>query len=95
MHNAQQFVDYIGRYTHRIAISNHRIKSVENDRVKFSAIDYRTSKVVQVDLEAEEFLHRFSLHILPAGFMKIRHYGILGSRSKSAALNSARESLGT
>jgi len=93
MHNAQQVVDYIGRYTHRIAISNHRIKAVENDRVKFSAIDYRTSSVVEVDLEAEEFLHRFSLHILPAGFMKIRHYGILSSRSKSAALTCARVSL--
>lgn len=90
MHNAQQVVDYIGRYTHRIAISNHRIKSVEGHRVKFSAMDYRTSRVVMVDLEAEEFLRRFSLHILPAGFMKIRHYGILSSRSKSKALSCAR-----
>ena len=93
MHNAQQVVEYIGRYTHRIAISNHRIKAMENDRVKFSAKDYRTLKVLELDLDAVEFLRRFALHILPSGFMKIRHYGILSSRLKSAALESARESL--
>jgi hypothetical protein len=93
MHNPQQVVEYIGRYTHRIAISNHRIKAVENGRVKFSAKDYRTLKVVELDLDAVEFLRRFALHILPSGFMKIRHYGILSSRLKSAALESARESL--
>ena len=69
------------------------IKAVENDRVKFSAKDYRTSKVVELNLEAVEFLHRFALHILPSGFMKIRHYGILSSRLKSAALKTARELL--
>ncbi len=93
MHNAQQVVEYIGRYSHRIAISNHRIKAVDNDRVRFSAKDYRTSKVVELELEAVEFLRRFALHILPSGFMKIRHYGILSSRLKSAALKVARESL--
>lgn len=94
MHNAQQVINYIGRYTHRIAISNHRIQLVENNRVKFSAFDYRTSKVVQIDLSSEEFLRRFSLHILPQGFMKIRHYGILSSRAKTLALSLARKSLG-
>jgi hypothetical protein len=93
MHNAQQVVEYIGRYTHRIAISNHRIKAMENDRVKFSAKDYRTSRVVELDLDAVEFLRRFALHILPSGFIKIRHYGILSPRLKSAALESVREPL--
>ena len=93
MYNAEQVVNYIGRYTHRIAISNHRIKAVENHRVKFSAIDYRTSKIVQINLSAEEFLQRFALHILPAGFMKIRHFGILSSKTKAQALARARESL--
>jgi hypothetical protein len=95
MHNAEQVVNYIGKYTHRIAISNHRIKSGENNRVKFSVIDYRTSKTHLVDLSGEEFLRRFSLHILPVGFMKIRHYGILSSKAKEQALDYARKSLGT
>jgi hypothetical protein len=94
MHNSLQVVNYIGRYSHRIAISNHRIKAVENDRVKFSWVDYRTSKTGIIDLSGEEFLQRFSLHILPFGFMKIRHYGILSSRNKTAALACARKSLG-
>jgi hypothetical protein len=94
MHNSLQVVNYIGRYSHRIAISNHRIKAVENGRVKFSWIDYRTSKTGIIDLSGEEFLQRFSLHILPFGFMKIRHYGILSSRNKTAALACARKSLG-
>jgi hypothetical protein len=93
MHNAEQVVRYIGRYSHRVAISNHRIKSVENHRVKFSALNYRTSKSVMVDLTAVEFLQRFSLHILPPGFMKIRHFGILSSRNKADALDCARKTL--
>ncbi len=90
MHNAMQVVNYIGRYSHRIAISNHRIKEVSNGRVEFSWFDYRTSKPNIMNLSAEEFLRRFSLHILPSGFMKIRHYGILSSRNKSQALACAR-----
>lgn len=94
MHNAMQVVNYIGRYSHRIAISNHRIKDVSGGQVKFSWFDYRTSKPEVMQLSAEEFLRRFSMHILPSGFMKIRHYGILSSRNKSIALACAREFLG-
>ncbi|MDA3894170.1 MAG: IS91 family transposase [Salinivirgaceae bacterium] len=94
MHNPEQVVNYIGRYSHRIAISNHRIKAVDNDRVHFSWFDYRTSKADTMNLSTDEFLHRFSLHILPSGFMKIRHYGILSSRNKTAALACARKFLG-
>jgi hypothetical protein len=93
MHNAEQVVSYVGRYSHRVAISNHRIKAVENDRAKSSAVNYRTSKTVLVDLGANEFLRRFSMHILPPGFMKIRHYGILSPRNKAKALACARKSL--
>lgn len=89
-----QVVNYIGRYTHRIAISNHRIKTIKENRVHFSWLDYRTSKTGIMSLAAEDFLQRFSLHVLPAGFMKIRHYGILSSRNKSAALACARKFLG-
>ncbi|NJO90545.1 MAG: IS91 family transposase [Chloroflexia bacterium] len=93
MHNAKQVVDYIGRYSHRIAISNHRIKEVKDGRVKFSCFNYKTSKMGEVNLTAEEFLQRFELHILPSHFMKIRHYGILSSRNKATALDCARSSL--
>jgi hypothetical protein len=93
MHNPMQVVKYIGRYTHRIAISNHRIKEISNGRVHFSWFNYRKSKAGIMDLSAEEFLQRFSLHVLPYGFMKIRHFGLLSSRKKSDALTLARELL--
>ncbi len=90
MHNTKQAINYLGRYTHRIAISNHRIKSIDNDMVKFSWLDYRDSKTKEMPLPVIEFLKRFSLHILPPGFVKIRHYGILSSRKKTRAINGAR-----
>lgn len=94
MHNAKQVVEYIGRYSHRIAISNHRIKNVSNGKVFFSWLDYRTSKKEVMELSAQEFLRRFSQHILPVGYMKIRHYGILSSRCKTEALACVRNQLG-
>jgi hypothetical protein len=79
----QQVIEYLGRYTHRIAISNHRIKGVDDDKVTFSYKDYKQGgKQKVMALEPCEFLRRFCLHILPPGFMKIRHYGILASRVK-------------
>lgn len=94
LHNAKQVVNYIGRYSHRIAISNHRIKAFDNGKVKFSYLNYRTRKNGVIELSAKEFLQRFALHILPIGFMKIRHYGILSARSKKMALAIARKDLG-
>lgn len=80
----KQVIEYLGRYTHRIAISNHRIKSTADGKVSFSYKDYRQGGVQKImTLEACEFLRRFCLHILPPGFMKIRHYGILANRAKS------------
>lgn len=93
MFNPLQVVNYIGRYSHRIAISNHRIKKVDNGRVVFSYFNYKTSKQGEINLSAMEFLSRFALHILPERFMKIRHYGILSSRNKAEALCAARNSL--
>ena len=79
----EQVLEYLGRYTHRIAISNHRIKSIDDDKVSFSYKDYRQGGVQKgMTLDACEFLRRFCLHILPPGFVKIRHYGILASRAK-------------
>ena len=95
LHNAKQVLDYIGRYTHRIAISNHRIKSVEKSQVSFSWFNYKTSKHGTLTLKTDEFLRRFSMHILPRGFMKIRHYGILSGKNKNDALKTARLYLGS
>jgi len=79
----QQVIEYLGRYTHRIAISNHRIKNIANNSITFSYKDYRDgARQKQMTLHAHEFLRRFCLHILPPGFRKIRHYGFLSSRAK-------------
>ena len=76
-------IEYLGRYTHKVAISNHRILDSHNDTVRFRYKDYRDeSKVKEMTLQAMEFIRRFSLHILPKGFMRIRHYGILSSSRK-------------
>jgi len=80
---ASQVIEYLGRYTHKIAISNHRIQCIDNENVVFSYKDYSDGgKVKSMSLSATEFLRRFCLHILPKGFRKIRHYGILASRNK-------------
>lgn len=79
----QQVVEYLGRYTHKIAISNHRIKSIENGRVTFTWKDYRDGeKRKLMTLQADEFLRRFCQHILPGGYVRIRHYGFLSCRKK-------------
>ncbi|TAN17589.1 MAG: IS91 family transposase [Chitinophagaceae bacterium] len=78
-----QVIEYLGRYTHKIAISNHRLRSMTDGRVTFTYKDYRDgSSTKLMSLGANEFLRRFCLHILPKGFRKIRHYGILSSRNK-------------
>lgn len=77
----QQVIEYLGRYSHKIAISNHRITGIENDKVSFRYKDYADGcKQKELPLEATEFLRRFCLHILPKGFRKIRHYGFLSNR---------------
>ena len=90
-----QVIEYIGRYTHKIAISNHRIKSIENGSVVFSAKDYRRGgKKHEVTLKDEEFIRRFSLHVLPKGFTRIRHYGILSNSRKKQIIPLLQEQLG-
>jgi hypothetical protein len=80
-------LEYLGRYTHRIAISNHRIISCENGQVVFRWRDYRDGNKVKVmTLTADEFIRRFLLHVLPPGFTKIRHYGFLASSVKGVKL---------
>jgi hypothetical protein len=91
----EKVVDYLGRYTHRVAISNHRLLSLENDEVTFTYRDRQDdSKRKVMTLSAEEFIRRFLLHILPPGFVKIRHYGIFSSRHRNSKLKRAQELLG-
>lgn len=83
----EQVINYLGRYTHRVAINNHRIKSIEGGKVTFSYKDYRDcNKTKEMTLEAGEFMRRFLLHVLPDNFYKIRYYGILSSRNKKTKL---------
>ena len=85
--NAKSVIKYLGRYTHRVAISNERILSEENGEVTFKYRDYKdNNKMKEMTLKAEEFIRRFLMHILPPGFMKIRHYGLLGNRNKKTKL---------
>jgi len=85
--DASCVVEYLGRYTHRVAISNSRILSIDNGRVRFKWRDYKdNSKWKVMDLSADEFIRRFLIHILPAGFMKIRHYGLLGNRNRKTKI---------
>lgn len=80
-------IDYLGRYTHRIAISNNRVTEVTDTDVTFNARDYRTGKTGPVTLTHTEFIRRFLQHILPKGFQKIRYYGLLNNRQKTRLLN--------
>ena len=78
--NARQVVNYLGQYTHRVAITNSRIKNIDQHGVSFSYKDYRDkANVKQMTLPGVEFLRRFAMHILPRGFVKIRYFGILTS----------------
>jgi len=80
-------LEYLGRYTHRIAVSNHRIMRFENGLVTFSYRDYKSdNKQKAMTLPALEFMRRFLLHVLPTGFTKIRHYGMFGNATKSEKL---------
>src|SRR5437867_9551625 len=75
-----QVIEYLGRYTHRVAISNHRLLKIEDGRVSFSWKDYRHGGVTKtLSLEALEFLRLFFLHVLPSGFVRIRSFGWLAN----------------
>ena len=91
----QQVLDYVGRYTHRVAISNNRLIDLDNGRVKFHWKDYRDNSQIKVmDLEADEFIRRFLLHVLPEGFQRIRYYGFLANRDRRKKLALCRQLLG-
>jgi hypothetical protein len=90
----KQVVEYLGRYTHKIAISNHRLINITDQSVAFRYKDYRDeSKTKAMTLDKNEFIRRFALHILPKGFMRIRHYGILSSSRKQKSLPTIHQQL--
>lgn len=81
----KQVIEYLGRYTHKVAISNYRIKSVTNDKVTFNWKNYtKGGQIKPMSLHTMEFIRRFSLHFLPKGFTRMRHYGILSSRGRAS-----------
>jgi len=84
---ADHLLDYLGRYTHRVAISNNRIVSCENGKISFKWRDRRDdNKEKLMTLDAVEFIRRVLMHVLPARFMKIRHYGFLSNTQKQHKL---------
>ncbi len=90
----ESVLEYLGRYTHRVAIANSRITSMTDRTVSFRYKDYRDGSTLKtMTLTGVEFLHRLSLHVLPEGFTKIRHYGLLGNNRRKRMLPLAREAL--
>ena len=90
----QQVLDYLGRYTHRVAISNNRLVSMTDTEVRFHYKDYaHGDRRKLMPLDAREFIRRFLLHVLPTGFMRIRHYGLIANRAKREKLAQARAAL--
>ena len=87
---AKFVIKYLGRYTHRIAISNSRITHYDDDNVSFKFKDYKTNKTKVMTLSSQEFVRRFLMHVLPERFVKIRYYGILSNRSKEKTLTLIR-----
>ena len=94
----EQVLDYLGRYTHRIAISNQRLRSLDDGTVRFRFTDYRrngASRHKTMTLAATEFIRRMLLHVLPPGFHRIRYYGFLANRNRQQKLAECRRLLDT
>jgi Putative transposase/Transposase zinc-binding domain len=91
----ERVLDYLGRYTHRVAISNNRLMELKDGRISFTYKDYKHENRQKVmTLSADEFLRRFLLHVLPDGFQRIRNYGLLGNRRRAKNLARCRVLLG-
>jgi hypothetical protein len=87
-------IEYLGRYTHKVAISNHRITAVTDSEVSFTYKDYKCGGPQKImTLGNEEFVRRFAQHILPARFVRIRHYGIISGTWKRGRLQKLQQSL--
>ena len=92
---AQSVIHYLGRYTHRIAISNRRIIGMDDHNVTYSVKDYKNKgKWITLTVPGEEFIRRFLMHVLPKGFVRLRHYGLLSCRIKKSKMTLCRNLLG-
>ena len=93
--NPSRVIEYLARYTHKIAISNHRLENINDGKIVFRYKDYRdAAKQKIMTLDSMEFIRRFTLHILPPGYRRIRHYGILSSRNKTKSIQCVRSFFG-
>jgi hypothetical protein len=92
--NPEHVLEYLARYTHRVAIANSRIRAIKDGRVTFTAKDRKKNKMESVTITAVEFIRRFLLHSLPKGFFRIRHYGYLANRNRTANLKTIRRLMG-
>ena len=91
----ENVIEYIGRYSFRVAISNERIKNISDGYITFEYKDYKdNSKIKEITITAEEFIRRFLLHVLPKHFTKIKHYGILTNRGKKSLIKLCRILIG-
>jgi hypothetical protein len=89
--NPQHVLEYLARYTHRVAIANNRIKSLTNGLVTFTVKDRKKNRMELLTIPAVEFIRRFLLHSLPKRFVRIRHYGFLANRNRSTNLSAIRQ----
>jgi hypothetical protein len=92
--NPEHILEYIARYTHRVAIANSRITGLKDGMVTFTAKNRKKNKTEPVTITAVEFIRRFLLHSLPKGFVRIRHYGFLANRNRTENLNTIRRLMG-
>jgi hypothetical protein len=91
----EQVLQYLARYTHRVALSNHRLRRLDHDWVTLSYKDYtQGGRTREMTLPAEEFIRRLLLHILPDRFVRIRYYGLLANRHRERELDQCRRLLG-
>lgn len=93
INRTQTMISYLARYSHKIAISDQRIIGMEDNQVHFHYKDYRDDQAKTMKLDHEEFIRRFLMHVLPNGFMRIRHYGLLANRCRKASLEMIRQIL--
>lgn len=89
--NPENVIEYVGRYSFRVAISNERIKNIDGEFVTFEYKDYKdNSKIKEMTISAEEFIRKFLMHVLPNRFTKIKHYGLLSNRNKKSNIKLCR-----
>jgi len=87
----EHVLEYLARYTHRVAIANSRITKLENGMVTFKVKNRKKARIEQLTVTAVEFIRRFLLHSLPKRFVRIRHYGFLANRNRTDSLNNIRQ----